>query len=136
MKMGCDCAHCGIGECSSFYVENGVRKCLRGFRASTSIQGQRLGNTTEEILQRLQSLKRKIELLNLQGRVDCLMETAREIYASGYWDDSRASLLKRVQNLKKIVNWMYKAGMLRDENHYLGTRFTVANWVEELRGLC
>lgn len=30
MDKICDCAHCGVGDCRSFYVENGVRHCLKG----------------------------------------------------------------------------------------------------------
>jgi hypothetical protein len=131
--MSCDCAHCAIGECNNFYVENGVRKCLRGFSASGH-KGQNLGNPLERLQQQFQGIKRQVDLKDLKQRVlvlegalllaklKALARQATDIYISGYWDDTKVSLLRRVETLRRNAVALHKAGL-----------WPSRSWLDELR---
>jgi hypothetical protein len=134
----CDSAHCGIGTCSNFYVENGIRYCAKSkgptsFRGQrTSFTGQGSGNRPdiERLKQQFNRIKRAANILALQdklraiecsvlrARVDKIINDARELHKDGCFDDSPKSLRKRVATLENLVKAMHAAGMFPDRTWF------------------
>lgn len=120
----CDSAHCGIGTCKNFYIENGKRYCARRNgpanlgRQSSSFTGQssrsrpdvqRLKQQFSRIKQAantlaLQDKLRAIECGVLRARVDQMIIDARELDKASCFDDSPRSLVKRVDNMITLAN--------------------------------